>query len=191
MQTVERTPRIDSFGMDECGEHGFLTVAPPGNLSFSFYRFYTNEGDFAKISYPESGWSIEIKILTNHGANETTQTFFVCPKCGNRIRYIYVNGTRLFCRLCSGLVYGKQTFHRNSIYFFERGKKYAWEKFHYVFPENTAPVDFPNVLPIKPPRMHSQTFSRLMRKFRHYQKQYEKCFYEESAQIINRIEKGD
>lgn len=91
-EQVEQTPRIDSFELALTHTWGWLFC---GGRPLDIYQ----EADFCEI-LPPKGY--KIKLSHKHNGYGGKQTFFLCPGCGQRVRYLYLIGRQGFrCRKCA------------------------------------------------------------------------------------------
>lgn len=93
--TVERERRIDSFDM----KSGSFLVKPCRLMTFK-------KLDGAVMI---DGTFIEIDSIQNAAGQ---QDFFLCPRCGRRVRFLYLPD--YVCRTCAGLNYRVQQVTRGS-----------------------------------------------------------------------------
>ena len=93
--TVEHERRIDSFDM----KGGSFLVKPCRLLPF--------KGLDGAVMI--DGVFVEIDTVVNAAGQ---QDFFLCPRCGQRVRFLYLPG--FVCRTCAGLNYRVQQVTRGS-----------------------------------------------------------------------------
>ncbi|WP_026493078.1 hypothetical protein [Butyrivibrio sp. XPD2002] len=175
--TIEESVSIDSFSLKK----GALKCTI---RNVSEYFPFTETGEH--IIFHDS-----IKIQTSTISNITgEQTFFVCPRCGKKYRFLYANSyTKGFkCRKCARLNYrSTQKEHADCIEYFDCGMKFAKEKLNWTY-EDAIPWDFPSYIPDRPKYMHKSTYERYMKKFRWYQDRYHDEFIAEAKRIIEQAD---
>lgn len=101
------------------------------------------------------------------------QTFFLCPGCGQRARYLYYTGSGFLCRKCARLNYRcQQESKRDPVYYYRKGMAYAEKhlrpEFYPLFR-----FEFAQWLPPCPRYMHEPAYQRHLVRLRRYQKKYE------------------
>ena len=158
--TVEETPKIDSFNLALTEVWGRLWWE---GTEIPIYR----EWDSCTL-FP--GCKGEQEILLHHKPNGYGggQTFFLCPACGMRARFLYFNGkSSLFkCRKCSQLNYRSQQETRSgSMYYYDKGMALVekhldtWPK---IRPDGFSFCDW---IPDRPRYMHLTTYRRYLKRF--------------------------
>lgn len=162
-EQVERTPRIDSFELA-------FTHAWGGLFCGWEYLDIYQEDSFCEI-FPPS----EYKIYLSHKRNGYggRQTFFLCPGCGKRVRFLYLTGGRGFlCRKCARLNYRSQQQTRGSMTYYHKGMKYAEEHLSHP-PFALDGFSFCHWIPDRPRYMHNTTYRKHLKRFLRYQEQHE------------------
>lgn len=188
---VEESLRIDSFSL--------LQYADWFELLTSDYE----------INYPILGGNISCNLLENtasisHNGRKyplglskvpnvdgmSYRLYFLCPKCGKRVRHLYNEYGLYQCRKCAKLNYGIQ--QRSGLNLLRR--KMYWivvKKLQYVDWE----VDHPD-LPIqdllyipKPRYMRWAKYDTLMEEYRQLQKEYEAEVTRGMLKAFGRIQK--
>lgn len=163
---VEQTPRIDSFDLALLGTWGEIL------LGGRFLEIYQEE-NFCELLPPAcaSGQVVELSHKANGFGGH--QTFFLCPQCSQRVRFLYLAGRRGFlCRKCAKLNYRSQQQTRNSMLYFVKGMKYAQKKLA-LPPRSLDGVTFCNWVPDKPRYMHNSTYRKRLVRFLRYRKRHE------------------
>lgn len=177
--TVEKTPRIDSFGLARTETWGSLWWA---STEIPIYQ----EPDHCILMPMRKG---EQEIALSHKPNGygKSQTFFMCPVCGARLRFLYFNGKdRLFkCRQCSRLNYRSQQETRSdSMYYYGKGmalvEKHldAWPG---VRPDGFRFCDW---APDRPRYMHQTTYRRYLARFLRYREKHIEREIEDLKRIV-------
>lgn len=133
---AERTPRLDSFEIGD-NYHGIIyignTLTEHTLLDYSIYYHGDSEGvDFWYNGSPLKE-SVEITHLQN-GFGSSGQTFWICPFCGKRVRFIYLKDLHFRCRSCAKLNYKRQ---QDNADWYRLGMEYARE--HFALPP--FPID--------------------------------------------------
>lgn len=182
-ETVETTPRIDSF--DLWDKEDLLLVYntnPP--------LWYQYEAGIDEITLIDGNDKARLTIPIRTTTGIEPQSFFICPCCGESKRFLYsIMPYYLACRKCAGLNYeSQQESHLDAVGIYEAGVRFAEERLGWT-EKGACPADFPLYVPAKPKGMHQVTYERIMRKFRWYQKKYEKKYYEELGRVLAQAEK--
>ena len=162
-EQVEQTPRIDSFELA-------LTHAWGGLFCGWKYLDIYQEEDFCEI-LPPNGY--KINLSHKHNGYGGKQTFFLCPGCGQRVRYLYVIGRQGFrCRKCARLNYRSQQQTKGSMVDYRKGMDYVQK--HLVPPP--YPIDgfsFCGWIPDRPRGMHQTTYRKHLKRFLRYRQRHE------------------
>ena len=173
-EQVEQTPRIDSFELAFTGSWGGIYCGQ------KYLNIYQDE-EHCEI-FPPDGYTIQLSHKNNGFGGK--QTFFLCPGCGQRVRYLYVTGQRDFlCRKCAKLNYKSQQQTKDSMMDYWKGMEYA--KKHLSLPP--WPVDgfaFLRYLPDRPRGMHENTYRRHLLRFFRYQLRHGKRLVEDLGRIL-------
>lgn len=162
--TVENTPRLDSF--DAATVQGWGDVFC-GNAVIDAYR----DGNCLLLS-PAEPEEIELELSRKRNGYGGQQTFFLCPGCGRRVRYLYLSKRMPFlCRKCARLNYKSQQQTRDSMTDYFKGMKLVEERL--ALPP--WPIDgfsFVAYTPDKPKWMHRATYLRYLSRFFKYRERY-------------------
>lgn len=162
-EQVEKTPRIDSFELA-------LTDTWGGIFCGWKYLDIYQEEDFCEI-LPPSGYEVKLSHKRNGYGGE--QTFFLCPECGKRMRYLYLTGARGFlCRTCAKLNYRSQQQSRDSMTYYHKGMEYAKEHLS-LPPADLDGFSFCAWIPDRPRGMHQTTYRKHLKRFLRYQQRHE------------------
>jgi len=176
---VERADRIDSFEAGRVEGWGTLTVSRGGVLPCEHFT----AGERKAVELSRYGTLELERVPSGFGGS---RAFWVCPRCGKRVRYLYFKGETLTCRECARLNYRSQQRTRDSLTYVQDGLKLAREKLHWEPPAWITPLDFPNLTPPCPPYMHKATYQRHLARFRRYQAKYERDSLREMLTILGR-----
>ena len=181
-ETVEKTPRIDSYEAGEVEYRGHLFgYADKGfPLVLDCYR-YTDYGlnpetdrEVVEVWHPTDWWSQILELSRKRNGFGGNQAFFLCPACGDRRRYLYLTGSTFLCRKCAKLNYQSQQETRSgSMYYYHKGialvdrRLYTWSSFR---PDGFSFCDW---IPARPRYMHGSTYRRHLLRFLRYRKKHE------------------
>lgn len=151
---VEETPRIDSF---ECGYNAFF-------VNFKLIPIKFRSGEFIHLD------NAIIETTVTHGAAD--RTFFICPECRRRCRFLYLPEYK--CRFCAKLNYGIQQRSRG-----------CYENAALVLEKlNSNRKDIEDFIPEKPYYMHAVKYEKLLKRYLKYQKAYNE---RETAKLLRLI----
>ena len=183
-EQIEQTPRIDSFQLPlgepwsviYCGCEALgdipLEVDAEANTAF-VYPLGHGKGFRLKLSHKRNGYGGQ-------------QVFFLCPECGTRVRFLYLQGSRFLCRKCAGLNYHTQQQTEDSMTDFYRGMEYA-EKFLTLPPWPVDGFSFVDFIPDRPRYMRRTTYHKHLKKFLQYRERYTKRLLEDMARIVGQF----
>ena len=162
-EQIEQTPRIDSFELA-------LTHTWGGLFCGGKYLDIYQEEDFCEIIHPNG---YEIRLSHKRNGYGCKQTFFLCPGCGKRVRFLYLTDGRGFlCRKCARLNYRSQQQTRGSMTYYHKGFKYAEEHLSHP-PFALDGFSFCHWIPDRPRYMHNTTYRKHLKRFLRYQEQHE------------------
>ena len=174
-EQVEQTPRIDSFELA-------LTHAWGGLFYGGKYLDIYQEETFCEI-LPPNGYKINLSHKRNGYGGK--QTFFLCPGCGQRVRYLYWRqGFR--CRKCARLNYRSQQRTKDSMVNYDDGMKYA-ERHLSPPPDSIDGFTFCGWMPERPRYMHRSTYLKHMRRFLKYRLRHEERTLSDFRRIIGPV----
>ena len=106
------------------------------------------------------------------------QVYFLCPTCGERVRYLYFNRDKLFkCRKCSHLNYRSQQRTKGPDDGYNEGMKLAREKLGVL--DRPCGADFAGYIPPRPRYMHESTYERYLNRFLKHRDRYNDRMYHE------------
>lgn len=176
--TVEKVPRIDSYEVKDIGGwgtlFGYTGQGIPLVMDCSHDMVYAPNRDIETVEVWHDGWSEVIELSRKENGYGGYQTFFLCPACSERRRYLYQVGATFLCRKCAQLNYMSQQETRSgSMYFYHKGcdlvDKHldAWPRFR---PDGFSFCDW---VPDRPRYMHQTTYRRYLRRFSKYQEQHQ------------------
>lgn len=94
-EIVENQRRIDSLDAD----YKAFAVESGGRLTGERLTFFREDEQITL----EDGQQIRLSYMRNRAGR---QTFFLCPGCGRRVRFLYLPGVK--CRVCKNLNYRSQ-----------------------------------------------------------------------------------
>lgn len=181
-----------------------------GSFSLLHYAdWFEHISDYGEYHYPVMGGKIYYNLTEDtarmsHNGREyplglskvpnvdglSYRLYFLCPKCGNRVRHLYKKDWLYQCRKCAKLNYGIQ--QRSGLNLLQR--KMYWlvvKKLQYVDWE----VDHPDLciqdlwhIP-KPRYMRWVKYDALMEEYRRLQKEYETTYNEFMLKGLVRIKK--
>ena len=109
--TIEKTPRVDSFEAGEIDGWGTLFGYADGGIPLVLDCCHNTgcapDGEWENLEVwnSKTGWSQTLELSRKENGFGGSQTFFLCPSCGERRRYLYQVGAALLCRKCSRLNY--------------------------------------------------------------------------------------
>ena len=156
---VEQMQRIDSFSIDENSELWC------GNVILPVYV----DNDFC-ILFPFSNNEIEIRLSHKPNTFGGSQQFFICPVCGERVRFLYFTERLFQCRLCADLIYHSQRATKNDMTDYEKAMRLCVEKLNVDHWPNG--FDFATYIPPKPKYMHITKYKKYLKRFSRYQQRY-------------------
>lgn len=160
---VESTPRLDSF--EAAGIHGWGCIFL-GNTVIDAYQ-----DEDCLVIIPPDTQETELKLSRKRNGYGGQQTFFICPKCKGRFRYLYLFNGGFRCRKCANLNYRSQQQTKDSMTDYFKGMEYV-EKHLSPPPFPIDGFSFVRYLPDKPRGMHRTTYLRYLARFFKYQEKY-------------------
>lgn len=173
--TISQNVRLDSYGLADL-DH----ILCCGDQFFDFGFAYEGEKTIAEV-YHDSGFTQEIEVSeVKNGV--TVQRYWLCPKCGERTRYLYPSKKRFECRKCCGLNYPSSQKTHDCLDFFEKGVKYMQDHLSYEF--KGAPIDFIHFTPPRPAGMHKKTYEKHLRAVQRYECKYERAYWKEAKDLL-------
>lgn len=188
--TVEKTPRVDSFGAGEIDGWGTLFGYADGGIPLVLDCCHNTgcapDGKWENLEVwnSKTGWSQTLELSRKENGFGGSQTFFLCPSCGRRVRYLYQVGAALLCRKCSMLNYRSQQETRSdSMYYYDKGMGLV-EKHLEPPPFLIDGFGFCRWIPDRPRYMHQTTYRRYLRRFAKYQDQHQRRQLEDMARLL-------
>lgn len=172
---IERADRIDSFeaGKVQLNDWGTLYAHWNGKMiPLNCWRDLWADRETVELSYPERPWSTSLELTRTPSGFGGSCAFWLCPRCGRRVRYLYFKGRGFVCRECAKLNYQSQQRTKSSNNHFRDGMRLATEKLHWAPLIDVVPADFPYMTPDRPKGMHRRTYYRYLARYRRYQKKY-------------------
>lgn len=183
--TVEKVLRIDSNEAGAIDGWGAIIghKGAGGSAVFDCCRGTLNGREALEIWHNRALQVIEISRKQNGFGG--SQTFFLCPGCGGRVRYLYQVGASFLCRKCSRLNYQSQQetksdcmrSYRKGVALVEK-RLYTWPRFR---PDGFS---FCAWTPERPRYMHQSTYRRYLRRFAKYQDQHQRRQLEDMARLL-------
>ena len=116
----------------------------PGGVRL-FYRYRINGGDWHAVEQ-----FISLGSVPCHYGGE--RSFFLCPHCGSRRKYLYGAGKLFLCRACHDLTYASQR---------ERAPDRAGRQARKIRRRLNVDLGLEGWIGPKPKGMHQKTFDRL------------------------------
>ena len=161
-EQVEQTPRIDSFEVSSL--HG------TGRLWCGQGLIQAHKVDERSVLLHLKGGDQQVFLSYSPNGYGGKQTFFLCPGCGQRVRYLYWRqGFR--CRKCARLNYRSQQQTKGSMVDYHKGMGYARK--HLAPPP--YPIDgfsFCGWIPDRPRGMHQTTYRKHLQRFLRYRQRH-------------------
>ena len=174
---IEQTPRVVSFELARfygrginCGRKWIEAV---------------HESDSC-ILYPPDTPPVHIALDHKPNGYGGQQTFFLCPWCGERVRYLYLYGWTFQCRKCARLNYRSQQETRDCMTYYYKGMALA--RRHLAVNEDFLPdgFTFDHYHPGKPKGMHQTTYYHYLARFMKYRKKHTTRMLADFARIMRR-----
>ena len=153
-EQAESFPRADSFELAKTGTWSGILC---GGRFWETYK----DGDCCELFPPHATEGVEIPLSRKRNGYGGTQLFFLCPQCGQRVRFLYFMGRRGFlCRKCAKLNYRSQQQTRGGMVYYDAGMRYAdryLETWTCVRPDGFS---FCEWMPNRPRYMHRSTYQK-------------------------------
>lgn len=189
--TVEEVLRIDSYEaatVEGCGAlFGYAGNHFRLALDCTRYTVYGPETEQETVEawHPKEGWSETLTLSRKKNGLGGIQAFFLCPACGQRVRYLYQVGATFLCRKCSGLNYRSQQETRSaSMYYYHKSidlvEKHL-DIWPYMRPDGFSFCDW---IPDRPRYMRKTTYRKYMLRFLRYQKKHSVRQMEDMARLL-------
>lgn len=187
--TIEKTPRIDSFDSAISEGGGTLFVCADGVTRLIDCDHYIEYGprpeeDREIVELWRGEWNQALELSRKENGFGGSQAFFLCPDCGERVRYLYLTGKLFLCRKCSRLNYRSQQETRSDcMYFYYKGLNLV-ERYLEPPPFLIDGFGFCHWIPERPRYMHQTTYRRYLRRFAKYQDQHQRRQMEDMARLL-------
>ena len=182
---VEQTPRLDSFElpMGKPWEIMYCGCPDRGDKPVEVDA----EGSTAHLYL--TGWRKSVTVKLSHkpnGYGGKPQTFFLCPQCGERVRYLYLKENHFLCRKCARLNYRSQQRTEGSMTYYEEGMDFVNRRLK--FPEYVPDgFSFVGYVPEKPPGMWRKTYHRYLARFFRYRNKHTQRLIQDLARITGKF----
>ena len=188
---IERAWRIDSFDTAISEGGGALFVCMGGKNRLLDFDHFTDYGpdpetDRELVELWHGDWSQTLELIRTPSHFGGGCAFWLCPRCGRRVRFLYFKNLGFACRTCCKLNYAVQQRTHDSTNHARDGLKLAREKLRWEPPFPVAPADFPHIVPDKPKGMHRRTYYRYLARYRRYQEKYQRDSMREMMAILRR-----
>lgn len=179
-EQVEQTPRVDSFDLGNI--QGWSNTACGSRM---IDVFFTEPEDGCILASPDGPDEQEIQVEAKPNGYGGEQLFFICPECGARVRFLYLEPDRfsLLCRECMGLNYGSQQNTKDSMFYYRKGMEYA-EKYLAVPPYAVDGFEFTCFVPERPKRMRKSTYDKHLARFLEYRRRFTEQMRAEAMKIL-------
>lgn len=187
---VEQVPRIDSFEAGRLWGSGGLYCVPQKAVdgdtilgcSWRLLDAHRGRIDRLEVYIPGCG-PVALKLSHIRNGYGGQRTFFLCPECGERVRYLYLSESRLRCRKCAQLNYKSQQQTRDTEAYFDQGMAYLGS--HLAPPPWPLDgLDFQHYVPPRPRYMHQATYQHRLARFSRYQHLREKLLTAQLARLL-------
>lgn len=183
-EQIERTPRIDSFELP-LGEPWSILYCGCEELGDKPLEVDA-EGSKCYIYPLGHGKGIAVRLSHKHNGFGGAQTYFLCPDCAARVRFLYLQKGRFLCRKCAGLNYRSQQRTRDSMTDYYKGMDYV--TLHLQSPRWAVDgFSYLDYIPEKPRGMWGRTYRRHLAKFLHYRQRYAQQLIRDIARITGKL----
>lgn len=170
---VEDTPRIDSFEADNESGCGVIMLGK-GNVLWCDIRTeydYWGPVELVDLRHPNEGLLVTLPLERLKNGYGNGQAFWLCPECGRRSRYLYLQNERFQCRKCAKLNYRSQQETKDSMRYYRKGMELVDKHL-----TRSGPVpdgfEFPHFIPDRPKGMHQSTYRRYLLRFLRYREKH-------------------
>ena len=116
----------------------------------------------------------------NYGGPD--RLYFLCPSCGGRVRFLYLQKLRFKCRICTRSNYYSQQVAKGTMASAYRMERILWV--HFKINTDMAPMDLAEYIPQRPKYMHKKSYNKHLLAFREAQEEYYRHFISESERIM-------
>jgi len=188
---VEKTPRIDSYeaaiveGWSTL--FGYVDDGIPMAFDCCRYTLYGLEADreIVEVWHPKEGWGRELELSRKANGFGGDQAFFLCPACGQRVRYLYQVGAGFLCRKCARVNYRSQQETRSgTMYYYDKGIDLIEKHLDTCPCVRPDGFSFCTWIPERPRYMHESTYRRYLRRFLRYQEKHYNREMADMARIL-------
>lgn len=184
---IERAERIDSFEAGKVEGRGLLIAYRGTNaLSLQCEHYQEPDRETVELFYLGSPWSVTLELTRTPSGFGGSCTFWLCPCCDRRARFLYFKGKGFVCRSCAKLNYAVQQRTKDSVNHAYDGIRLAREKLHWRPLIDVKPLDFPYMTPDRPKGMHETTYRRHLARYRRYQEKYRRDSLRQMLAILRR-----
>lgn len=177
-EQVEHTPRIDSF--ETPSMHG------TGCLWCGQRLIQAHKVDECNVLLHLKGGDQQVSLSYSPNGFGGQQTFFLCPGCGDRVRFLYLTKRGFLCRKCAKLNYRSQQRTKGSMVNYDDGMKYA-ERHLLPPPFSIDGFAFCDWIPERPRYMHHSTYLKHMRRFLRYRERHSERMLSDLRRIIGPV----
>ena len=120
-------------------------------------------------------------VAVDFGGRE--RSYFICPQCGRRARYLYLKGYHFECRKCAGLRYVSQRERKNGYVTMRRICRLLRDKFKVT--DYMTAVGAVFCTPKRPKGMHEVTYERQLIKLLSLQLRYLRQLEDEVTRLYD------
>lgn len=167
---IERAERIDSFEAKKVV--GWGTLFSNSMVPLDCGHFMEDGGEIIELS--KGHWSTTLELTRTPSGFGGSCAYWLCPRCGKRVRFLYFKGLGFVCRGCAKLNYRCQQRTKDSTNYAYDGLKLAREKLRWEPHLDFYPAIFIYVLPDRPKGMHTATYYRYLARYMRLQEKYER-----------------
>ena len=130
---------------------------------------------------------VELSMVPNHYGG--ARSFFLCPGCGRRVRFLYRPWERMWfrCRFCWRLNYPSQQETPGEVGPYRKAAGLLLERFKLPLAQVPKPERLFGFIPPRPKGMHWHTYLKLCRELELLQGDYERCRYIRTHKIGRRV----
>lgn len=175
---IERALRIDSFEAGHVQSWGTIFAYGGGQMVPLDCGHFTGDEEVVELS------SATLELTRTPSGFGGSCAYWLCPRCGKRVRYLYFKNRGFLCRDCARLNYRCQQRTKDSTNHVQDGLKLARDKLYWEPPFDICPAEFPYVTPDKPRYMHRTTYHRYLARYRRYQEKYRRESMAEMLAIL-------
>lgn len=178
---IERALRIDSFEAGAVQNWGTIFACGGGQMvPLDCSRFMEDDEEVVELSFTT------LELTRTPSGFGGSCAYWLCPRCGKRVRFLYFKGLGFVCRGCARLNYRCQQRTKDSTNYVQDGLKLARDRLYWEPPFDICPAEFPYVTPDRPRYMHQTTYRRYLARYRRYQEKYQRESMREMLYILRR-----